>query len=184
MRIAVVLTLAALMTVALTIGAVAQAPTGAPQVGAPGAGEAAPAPRTPTGAPEVTVPGPGEAGPRVRFQRAPGTIPSAPPRVDLGAPSQRGPMAIDRPWTTAPRINFDAPRQRTPGYFQPAERPFQQTLPRRWQQELDQRWGGMQRRVPTLEQRVMPEPRVPQQDRFGFPRPAPDPTVPPPLTGQ
>ncbi len=87
-------------------------------------------------------------------------VPSGAPQVDIGAPSHRGTVGQDRPWSGPPKVKFDQPRARGRAYFEPTRRPFQSSHTRRWQQKLDQQWGGLStdRRIPRVER------------RFGFPR--------------
>jgi hypothetical protein len=87
-------------------------------------------------------------------------MPSGAPQVDLGAPSNRGMLGRDIPWSGPPKVKFDRGPRHGRTYFQPTRRPFQSSYTRRWQEKLDQHWGGI-----PADRNV----RRPQR-RFGFPR--------------
>lgn len=128
MRIAVVLTLSALMTVAVGFEATAQ--------------------RQPMAGPGVNL--------------------------DPGAPSQRGIGGQATPWSGPPRVNFGQPRTGVGPYFQPSPQPFQGSFSRRWQNRLNEVWGGIpaDRGVPQRSRRFG-FPRAPGQQVFVHPQPFP-----------
>jgi hypothetical protein len=85
-------------------------------------------------------------------------LPMAGPNVDLGAPTNRGIAGQSVPWSGPPRVNLGQPRQGVGAYFQPTDRPFQGTASRRWQQRLNEIYGGIpaDRNVPPPSQRAVP----------------------------
>lgn len=85
-------------------------------------------------------------------------LPMAGPNVDLGAPSNRGIAGQNVPWSGPPNVNLGQPRQGVGPYFQPSDRPFQGMEARRWQQRLNEQWGGIpsDRNIPPAAQRAVP----------------------------
>ncbi|MGI5820090.1 MAG: hypothetical protein ACOX9R_18550 [Armatimonadota bacterium] len=100
--------------------------------------------------------------------------PMAGPKVDMGAPSNRGIAGQSVPWSGPPTVKFDQPRTGRGPYFQPTPGPFQGSEARRWQQKLDRHWGGIpsDRRVPQIERRFG-FPRAPRQQIHVHPQPWP-----------
>jgi len=100
----------------------------------------------------------------VTFEAAAQRQPMAGPQVDLGAPSSRGMAGQNVPWSGPPRANLGQPRSGVGPYFQPTPGPYQGSYSRRWQQQLNEQWGGIpsDRGVPRIDR------------RYGFPPPQGD----------
>lgn len=96
--------------------------------------------------------------------------PSGAPSVDLGAPSNRGFAGQNVPWSGPPNVNLGQPRQGVGPYFQPSDRPFQGSASRRWQQRLNEIYGGIpaDRNIPPAARRAVP-PFAPRGQSFAAP---------------
>ncbi|MBD3291812.1 MAG: hypothetical protein GF393_02745 [Armatimonadia bacterium] len=81
----------------------------------------------------------------VTFEAAAQRQPMAGPSVNLdpGIPSQRGIVGQNVPWSGPPRVNFGQPRSGVGPYFQPSPDPFQSSYSRRWQNRLNEIYGGI-----------------------------------------
>ncbi len=90
-------------------------------------------------------------------------MPSGPPSVDMGAPSNRGMAGQSVPWSGPPNANVPGarrqPQEPRGPYFRPSQRPFQGSAARRWQRRMNRFWGGVpaDRNVPPPQRRAVPQ---------------------------